>query len=149
MIYANNKNAFRYLGIHPGLDLALNHITTEFLSGIGNQQIEIDGTDVYCFKTTFESIPEEKAFFENHREHIDIHLILDGAEVMDIALPEDLALYEERPDTDAYFYHGKGYEHLTLTPGHFLVCFPEDAHKTQIMVDSPQPVTKAVFKVHL
>lgn len=149
MIFANNKDALRYRGIHPGLDLALEHITHEFLSSLGNERIELKGSNVYCFKVTFDSIPEEKAFFENHHKYIDIHMVLDGAEGMDIALPENLELYEEHPDTDAYFYHGKGYHHLTLTPGTFLVAFPEDAHKTQIMVGSSQPVTKAIFKVRL
>jgi len=149
MIYANNKNALRYRGIHPGLDLALEHLTPEFLSGVGKERVELDGGRVYCFRVTFDSIPEEKAFFENHREYIDIHVVLDGAEGMEIALPENLKLYEERPETDAYFYHGTGYHRLTLTPGNFLVAFPEDAHKTQMMLDVPRPVTKVVFKIHI
>jgi len=149
MIYADNRDALRYRGIHPNLDLALGYITPEFLAGLGDQRVEIRGTDVYCFKVTFDTVPEERAFFENHKKYIDIHIILSGAERMDIARPETLKLYEERPDTDAYFYHGTSGCHMILTPGNFLVAFPEDAHKTQIMVEAPKPVTKVVFKVLL
>ena len=35
MIYAKNKDALAYRGIHPNLDLALEHITPEFLSSLG------------------------------------------------------------------------------------------------------------------
>lgn len=149
MIYANLKNVLRYRGIHPGLDLALEHITPEFLAGIGDKRVELKGSDVYCFKVTFDSVPEEKAFFENHKKYADIHIVIEGVEVMGISLPESLELYEERTETDAYFYHGKEEQRLTLTPGNFLVAFPEDAHKTQMMVDVSRPVTKIVFKVLL
>ena len=35
MIYAKNKDALSYLGIHPNLDMALKHITEEYLPTIG------------------------------------------------------------------------------------------------------------------
>lgn len=147
MIYADNADALRYRGIHPDLDLALEHISNEFLSGIGNEKVELQKANVYCFKVTFDPVPEEKTFFENHRKHIDIHIVLAGAEGLNISKPEALTLYEEHPETDAYFYHGKGNLPLTLTPGNFLVVFPEDAHQTQILVGPPHPVTKVVFKI--
>ncbi len=149
MIFANNNDTLRYRGIHPGLDIALEHITPEFLSGLGNERVELKGSDVYCFKTAFDTVPDNEAFFEGHRKYIDIHLVLEGIEGMDIALPEDLEIYEEHPDIDAYFYHGKGHHHVALAPGYFLVAFPEDAHKTKKMVGAPQTITKAVFKIRL
>jgi len=149
MIYANNNDALRYRGIHSGLDLALEHITPEFLSGLGNERVELKGGDVYCFKVIFDTVPDEEAFFECHRKYIDIHLVLEGIEGIDIALPKNLEIYEEHPDIDAYFYHGEGHHHLTLAPGYFLMAFPEDAHKTKKMVGAPQTITKAVFKIRL
>lgn len=149
MIYANIKDALRYRGISSHLDLALEHLTTAFLSTIGDDPVELDGRNVYCFKVNLETLPEEMAFFENHHKYIDIHLVLSGAEKMDIALPEDLEQYDEKPDADAYFFHGKGRQQIILKPGEFLVAFPEDAHKPQQMVDAPAQITKVVFKVRV
>ena len=40
MIYAKNKDALSYLGIHPNLDMALKHITEEYLPTIGYDRVE-------------------------------------------------------------------------------------------------------------
>ena len=39
MIYANFKDANRYRGISPNLDIALEHINAEFLSTLGEEQV--------------------------------------------------------------------------------------------------------------
>ena len=48
MIYAKNKDALAYRGIHPNLDLALERITPEFLSGVGPERVELRDGDVYA-----------------------------------------------------------------------------------------------------
>lgn len=68
---------------------------------------------------------------------------------MDIEIPDKLKLYEEHPETDAYFFHGQGGQSVILTPGKFLVAFPEDAHKTCGMIEIPQKFIKAVYKIRL
>ena len=50
MIYANIKDAMRYQGIHPGLDIALKYVNDEFLSTLGRERVSIKGDDVYAFK---------------------------------------------------------------------------------------------------
>ncbi len=149
MIYANIKDAKRYLGIHPGLDLALEYVNDEFLSKLDYERVEIKGTDVYVFKLDLQTKPADETFWENHHDYIDIHCVLKGTEKMGINIPENLDLYEEKPETDAYFFHGKGGQTLYLTPGYFLIAFPEDAHETCGMVEAPETITKAVFKVRL
>ena len=47
MIYAKNKDALSYRGIHPNLDLALEHITEEYLPAIGETRVELKGSDVW------------------------------------------------------------------------------------------------------
>ena len=50
---------------------------------------------------------------------------------------------------DFYAYRGQGRHSLVLSPGDFLVVFPDDAHKIKMRVDGPETVTKAVFKVKI
>ena len=80
MIYAKNSDALTYRGIHPNLDMALERITKEFLSSVGEERVEIKGSDVYATRFTYETIPEEESFFEAHRNYLDIHLMLEGSE---------------------------------------------------------------------
>ena len=81
MIYGNIKDALRYQGIHPELDVALKYVNDEFLSTLGSKRVSIKGDDVYVFKVALQTKPETETFFENHHEYIDIHVVLDGTEI--------------------------------------------------------------------
>ena len=146
MIYAKQKDAPAYRGIHPNLDLALERITPEFLASVGSERVDIvDG--VYATRFTYETVPEGEAFFEAHRLYLDIHLMLSGSERVEIASPA--ALEQFGCQGDFYAYRGQGRHSLVLSPGDFLVVFPDDAHKIKMRVDGPETVTKAVFKVKI
>ncbi|MCI9037192.1 MAG: DUF386 domain-containing protein [Oscillospiraceae bacterium] len=149
MIYAKNSDALTYRGIHPNLDMALERITKEFLSSVGEERVEIKGSDVYATRFTYETIPEEESFFEAHRNYLDIHLMLEGSERVEIAPPETLTEFDRVEANDFYAYRGEGQYRLVLSPGDFLVVFPNDAHKIKMRVDGPETVTKAVFKVRI
>ena len=85
MIYAKNADALAYRGIHPNLDLALEHITPEFLAALrDNQRVELKGDLVYCTRFTYETIPQEESFFEAHRRYLDIHIMVEGEERVDM-----------------------------------------------------------------
>ncbi len=149
MIYAKNSDALTYRGIHPNLDMALERITEEFLSSVGEERVEIKGSDVYATRFTYETIPEEESFFEAHKNYLDIHLMLEGSERVEIAPPETLTEFNRVEANDFYAYRGEGQYRLVLSPGDFLVVFPNDAHKIKMRVDGPETVTKAVFKVRI
>ena len=148
MIYAKNADALAYRGIHPNLDLALEHITPEFLAALrDNQRVELKGDLVYCTRFTYETIPQEESFFEAHRRYLDIHIMVEGEERVDVNRPEDLTLTEAQEGNDFYAYQGESWHSTVLKPGEFLVVFPGDAHRIKVQVDGPKTVSKAVFKV--
>lgn len=149
MIYAKNKDALSYLGIHPNLDMALRHITEEYLPTIGYDRVEIKGSDVYATRFTYETLPDEECFFEAHKNYLDIHMMLSGSERVEIAPPEALAEFDRVESNDFYAYRGEGHYKLTLSPGDFLVVFPGDAHKIKMQADGPETVTKVVFKIRI
>ncbi|HIW27300.1 YhcH/YjgK/YiaL family protein [Pseudoflavonifractor sp. An184] len=148
MIYAKNADALAYRGIHPNLDLALEHITPEFLAALrDNQRVELKGDLVYCTRFTYETIPQEESFFEAHRRYLDIHIMVEGEERVDVNRPEDLKLTDAQEGNDFYAYQGESWHSTVLKPGEFLVVFPGDAHRIKVQVDGPKTVSKAVFKV--
>ena len=149
MIYAKNKDALDYRGIHPNLDLALERLTEEFLASVGSERVEIKGGEVYATRFTYQTLPEEETFFEAHRKYLDIHIMAEGSEKVEIAPPEALAEFDRIEANDFYAYRGEGDYKLILSPGDFLVVFPGDAHRIKMQVDGPKTVSKVVFKVKI
>ena len=149
MIYAGNTDARTYRGIHPNLDLALEHITPEFLAQVGGEPTELKGRDVYVTRFTYETVPETESFFEAHKKYLDIHIMAEGSEKVEIAPPETLAEFDRVEANDFYAYRGEGDYKLILSPGDFLVVFPGDAHRIKMQVDGPKTVSKVVFKVKI
>lgn len=149
MIIAKNSDAKQYQGIHPNLDVALTHITPEFLESLGDERVDLIPGEVWCTRFTYETVSDEDSFFEAHEKFLDIHLMLQGSERVEIAPPETLEQFQSLPEQDFYAYRGQAWQKLTLSPGDFLVVFPEDAHKIKMYLHEPATVTKAVFKVKL
>ena len=149
MILAANRTALDYRGIHPNLDLALEHITPEFLAGVGPQRVELKGGDVYATRFIYKTVPAEDTFFEAHKKYLDIHIMVQGSEGVEIAPPDTLTEFDRTEANDFYAYRGRGHYRLTLSPGDFLVVFPGDAHRIKMRLDGPETVSKVVFKVRI
>ena len=149
MILAKNDKARDYLGLDKNLDLALEHINADFIASLGDERVDILPGEVWCTKFGYETISDEEAFFEAHEKFLDIHMMLDGSERVEIASPEALEQFQAVPENDFYAYRGTGRHSLILSPGDFLVVFPDDAHKIKMHCGQPRRVCKAVFKVKL
>ncbi len=149
MILAKNETAREYMGIHPNLDMALERINPDFLNSLGEERVDIVPGEVWCTKFTYETIHDDESFFEAHEKFLDIHMMLSGSERVEIASPADLEQFRNEPQNDFYAYHGEGRHKLVLSPGDFLVVWPDDAHKIKMYLDEPKTVTKAVFKIKI
>lgn len=153
MIYAQNKDAAVYRGLHPLLDRALGLLTPEALAAFGNETAELEGRRLYVLHNFFDTAPDERRFFEAHRRYLDVHVVVKGTERLEIAetarLTQDAT--RSKPENDFYaFTDAEGdFQSVVLRPGSFLVVFPEDAHRCQGQVDGPCAVEKLVFKVCL
>ena len=153
MIVAKMKDAADYRGIHPMLDRALEYLNDEFLATVGTETTHMDGKNLYATLNIFETQPDEKGFFEAHRDYLDIHVPLCGEERMDIAettllTPDDAA---SNPGNDFYAFADQNPPHqsIILRHGDFLVAFPEDAHRVKGQVSGPSEVRKVVFKIRI
>lgn len=92
----------------------------------------------------------EKCIYESHKEFIDIHFVVEGAEVihtadvtsLDIDVPYDKKL-------DVMFLKGKESTINVLKKGDFLVCYPSDAHKVGISYKEDSKIKKIVGKIRV
>ena len=151
MIVAKNANAANYKGFSPLLDRALDLLTPEFLESVGTATVHMDGDRLYATRNLFDTAPQEETFFESHKLYLDIHAVVKGEERMEIADPATLTLDEAKsnPGGDFYAFTEKSAVHqdLILTPGTFLVAFPDDAHRCRGQVSGVSHVEKIVFKI--
>ncbi|MBQ9413016.1 MAG: YhcH/YjgK/YiaL family protein [Oscillospiraceae bacterium] len=149
MILGKNSLSAAYAGIHPLLDRALGLLRDDgFLAALGTETQYLEGEALYATRFAYDTLPPEETFFEAHRRYLDIHLMLRGRERVELAHPGGLTLFEQKGDF--YAYRGEAEQRLLLSPGTFLVVFPEDAHRIKLMAgDRPEPVEKAVFKILL
>ena len=145
MIFAKLTDAADYRGIHPRLDRVIDCLNEEFLNKVGTQTQMLEGDLLYVTRFDYETIPLEEAFFEAHKKYLDVHLMVSGAERVDISHPDVLTFFDHKDDF--YAYRGEAEQTLLLTPGSFLVVFPGDAHRIKVQVKGPENVSKVVFKL--
>lgn len=101
---------------------------------------------------TYETKLRKDAFYEAHRNYIDIQMILNGAEIIS-AEPLDVmhkaeCLMAYDPEKDAEFYANNfdGVDSV-FTDGQYGIYMPQDGHMPGICVGGPAKVRKAVVKV--
>ena len=85
MIYTNLNNLERYLGMRKHLDTAIHYIKEHSLNDLKKGCNEVDGDFAFinCFE--YETLPEEKTFFEAHEKYADIHMVISGEEKMGVS----------------------------------------------------------------
>jgi len=111
------------------------------------EKFSIEGTE-YSFSPIEigNGAPEEKKW-EIHHRHIDIHIVLKGKEYFEWLPAESLKnSLEYKAEKDVEFFSDiiKG-STVTIEPGYFCICLPQDAHKPSVSGEGAGGI-KAVIK---
>ena len=149
MIYAEISDLSRYLGIHRNLDTAIHFLEKCDLSTLTAGRNEVDGDNVYINRFGYETMPEEKAFFEAHEKYADIHLIVSGEEKIGVSDPRFLKEFDRNAADDFIGYHGEVDNYSHMTTDKFLIAFPGEAHMVKLQYRDSVRVEKAVVKVKM
>lgn len=105
--------------------------------------------DVFVNIVSYETKEEDACFYEAHREYVDVHIMLDGKEIINVNEIDHMkqAPYEKENDFLPLF--GDKKTAVKMYHGDVLICFPHDAHETAVKVDEKEKIKKAIFKVKL
>ena len=152
MIIANIADAQRYFALHEKFKEVFDILKTisernlpKGISGEG-YKINLSGEYTKTFDLTEDGMPR---LFEAHREYIDIHYCIDGAEGFAYNRVENLEPVSNfDAENDYGLYKGTAYK-FTLLPGDFCIVFPEDAHIPALVGNGEAKVLKAVAKIKL
>lgn len=86
--------------------------------------------------------------FENHRKYIDIHLVVEGSEVIGINRLDNLKptmIYDT--ENDYQLFEGEIRETIFLNSCDFLLLFPGEVHVTGGRVIESAKIKKIVYKI--
>lgn len=127
----------------------------KFLKNIKNDtedgEYEIDGSDIFARVMTYDTKNIDEAYPEAHKKYIDIQVVLSGKERVFWYPLEGLQIrtaYDKKQDVAFYEKKSNVSSTSILTPGHFMVFFPEDGHMPSISIDkSACEVKKIVIKI--
>lgn len=127
------------------------YVTERNLLEMANGRYEIDGQDLYVDVVQYRTstILERNWLWEAHRSYVDIHVMLQGREQVDLNFLKNMRVEGYLVQDDFVLMEGEPQASVVLKPADFLICCPDDAHRTAIALAEPEVVKKAIFKARL
>lgn len=149
MIYGNVRNlgnyAFLIPAIHKCFEFARSHDLVSFPKG----RHSIDGDHIFVNIVEYTTAASEERIWEAHKRYLDFHLMLSGAERVDLNHIHNMNTGEYQVSRDYLPMDGSKICSLILNPGDFLICYPSDGHRTGVSIKNPEIVKKAIFKIEI
>jgi|GEM_PF-1825607 len=149
MIYGDIENIEHYRGISTSIDKALQFLKEGKYPQKDTGRMELDGS-AYVIRVS-EQLGKENSW-EAHRRYIDIHFSLEKGEKIDccdLKYINGWSQYDVEKDSmvsKASNIDGNRIS-VNMLPGHFLILFPEDAHKTGLALTEEKEINKIIIKV--
>lgn len=149
MILDTLQNLPLYFPLHPMLPAVEMFLRRAGKESLAEGRHEIAGPAGWGLIRRYDTVSFSQQPMEAHRDFIDIQYILSGEEMLgwaDRAVLTPLAPYSQADD--CALYAGTP-QWIALTPGHFAILFPGDAHLPKIASGSIRHVEKAIVKIRV
>ena len=148
MIVDNLNLAELYEGLHKDFK-AVFEVLRKMLAGEITEKVVLDEGNVWVNPPAKTTIAPAPRFYEAHRDFIDIHCILTGAETFGYANIDRLETVKTYDQADDYLLlDGKG-NTLTLNAGDFCITFPQDAHLPAFAKVEAGELVRVVAKIRV
>ena len=147
MIFGNIKNLYEYEYLKENLKICFEYAKSNNLLNYEKGSYEIDGDNIFVNIVEYETTEVENRFWEAHRNYLDLHLMLDGSEQIDVNFIENMVQKEFVEKDDFLPLEGEKNGHVVLNKDDFLICYPNDAHRTAVKVKESEKIKKAIFKI--
>ncbi|ADV44340.1 YhcH/YjgK/YiaL family protein [Bacteroides helcogenes] len=146
MIIDKLENIEKYASLNPLFAQAIDFLKSHDLNTLEVGKIELKNKDLFVNVAQTEAKTQEEAKLETHKEFIDIQIPLSGTEMIGYTAAEDCAPANTPYDTeqDITFFEGSAKNYIKVSPGMFVIFFPQDGHAPGI---TPVGVKKIIVKV--
>ena len=149
MILGTIQYPSRYSGLGEGVRLALQYMAEHDLENFAPGKFQIDGDNVVFEVSEIETKKPEEKLFETHKNHIDIHITLEGEEWFGHGTLDNMTQSGEyNAEKDSTYYTGEGV-YLQAPKGRFILFMPEDVHKAGVYFNQQGRVKKIVIKIKI
>ena len=136
-------------------DPELPGLTHPDIEGGGAVKIDVLGDrGIFVVLQRVTTMVPEDTFFEAHRDHLDVHVPLEGAESIGYTpLDERLVpggpvpVFQGDDVTYAAFPSDDDMSVVRLVEGMYALFGPDDVHMPKLQTDGPSPLRKVVVKV--
>lgn len=130
MIISTLTLSERIEGLNPSFKKLFDFVKQNDLLKAAPRRIELVGNDLFINNSEVELLTVENQVLEIHERYIDVHIPLDGPEIIGWKPAADLRHVKSAYDEagDFAFYTDKPDTYITLQPGQFVIIYPEDAH---------------------
>lgn len=130
MIIGRLSDSERIEKLNPRFKQIFDYIKTHNLLHAPVGKIDIDGENAWISVDEPEMREKSEASIEIHRQYTDIQVPLQGKETFGWQsvgnLKSEKSAYS--PENDIAFYNDPVELYFTLSPGEFVIFFPEDGH---------------------
>lgn len=149
MIFGNVNDLEEYLFLEEAVKQCFQYAVVHDLAVYENGRHEIDGDRLFVNIVEYETVEADRRFWEAHRDYLDVHLMLRGAEQIDLNFIRNMDVKPFVPEDDFLPMDGERKSSVILEEGDFLICYPSDGHRTAVAVDGSEKIKKAIFKVRI
>lgn len=149
MIYSNIDCDVNNMGLNQDILKCIEYAKSNDLLSYTKGRHDIDGDDFFVNVIEYETCTPEERFWEAHIDYIDVHVVLEGKEIIATNFIKNLELGEYEKDGDFLPLGGCAKTNILLEENDFLVCYPDDGHMTAIKYKEKEVVKKVVFKVKI
>ena len=130
------------------MDRAIDYIKSHNLKLLPNGRNEIFGDEVFVNVVDSKLIEMDNGVYEYHREYIDLHIDIDGAERLSFASDDSIRIKQEyNKDDDFGLAQGESCFTCSLDERHFCICMIDELHLPCIKNDNVDHVRKAIIKI--
>lgn len=149
MIFGNVENLSEYSFLEETIKACFSYAAEHDLMAYEKGRHDISGDEFFVNIVEYTTTAPENRFWEAHKEYLDIHFMLNGEEQIDLNFLKNMTVKEYVPADDFVPMDGDKNASVVLRNGDFLVCYPNDGHRTAVAVNGPAAIKKAIFKVKI
>ena len=149
MIYGNMSHIAEFHYLPKAILDCFAYMETHDLHTTEPGRYEIDGEQLFVNLSEYTTTSAEQRFWEAHRDYLDVHVMVSGTEQIDLNFISNMQQKPYEAEKDFLPMDGSARGNVLLSEGDFLICYPNDAHRTAIAPTTPTTVKKAIFKVKL
>ena len=149
MVYDKVQNLGSYAGICPNMQILIDYMTKNDLDDLPDGKTVIDGDKVYLKIIPGPTKASELMDYEVHEKYVDVHMVLEGTELFEVALGETTVVkpYSVEGDKELALVSGPVSANGILNEERFALFLPGEAHKTKVKAAGCDEVRHVLIKV--